>query len=47
MYLTVNKYNELGVRAYQGKGFETIDAVETDIGHGFIMDDFIMERRAQ
>ena len=47
MYLTVNKYNELGVRAYQGKGFEIIDAVETDIGRGFIMDDFIMERRAQ
>ena len=47
MYLTVNKHNELGIRAYQGKGFETIDAVETDIGQGFIMDDFIMERRAQ
>mgnify|MGYP004547496767 FL=1 len=47
MHLTVNKHNELGIRAYQGKGFETIDAVETDIGQGFIMDDFIMERRAQ
>lgn len=44
MYLTVNKYNELGIRAYRGKGFETIDAVETDIGHGFIMDDYIMEK---
>ena len=47
MYLTVNKRNELGIRAYQGKGFETIDAVAADIGHGFVMDDFIMERRAQ
>lgn len=47
MYLTVNKHNELGIRAYQGKGFETIDAVAADIGHGFVMDDFIMERRAQ
>lgn len=45
MYLTVNKHNELGVRAYKGKGFETIDAVETDIGNGFIMDDFIMEKQ--
>ena len=45
MYLTVNKYNELGVRAYLGKGFVTIDSVETDIGEGFIMDDFIMEKR--
>ena len=43
MYLTVNKYNELGIRAYEGTGFETIDSVETDIGGGFIMDDYIME----
>ena len=42
-YLTVNKHNELGIRAYLGKGFKTIDAVETDIGNGFIMDDYIME----
>ncbi|HIW76429.1 MULTISPECIES: GNAT family N-acetyltransferase [Gordonibacter] len=47
MYLTVNKYNDLGVRAYKGKGFETIDSVETDIGQGFIMDDFIMEKRIE
>lgn len=45
MYLTVNKHNELGIRAYRGKGFETVDAVETDIGSGFIMDDYIMEKR--
>lgn len=45
MYLTVNKHNDLGVRAYRGKGFETIDSVETDIGQGFIMDDFVMEKR--
>ena len=45
MYLTVNKYNELGIRAYKGTGFEVIDSVETDIGEGFIMDDFIMFRR--
>ena len=45
MYLTVNKQNDLGIRAYLGKGFETIDAVETDIGNGFVMDDFIMEKR--
>ena len=45
MYLTVNKHNELAIRAYLGKGFETIDSVETDIGCGFIMDDYIMEKR--
>lgn len=44
MYLTVNKGNVLGIRAYEGNGFTTIDAVETDIGHGFIMDDYIMEK---
>lgn len=44
MYLTVNKHNELGIRAYRAKGFETIESVETDIGNGFIMDDFVMER---
>lgn len=47
MYLTVNKGNELGIRAYKGTGFTTIDAVETDIGEGFIMDDYIMEREAK
>lgn len=45
MYLTVNKGNELGIRTYRGKGFETIDAVRTDIGSGFVMDDYIMEKR--
>ena len=45
MYLTVNKGNVLGIRAYKGKGFEVIDAVETDIGQGFVMDDYIMEKR--
>ena len=44
LYLTVNKHNELGIRTYTAKGFETIDAVETDIGSGFIMDDYIMEK---
>lgn len=44
MYLTVNKGNDLAMRAYLGKGFEVINAVETDIGSGFIMDDFIMEK---
>ncbi len=46
MYLTVNKRNELGIRAYLGKGFVTIESVETDIGNGFIMDDYVMEKEA-
>ncbi|OUO89015.1 GNAT family N-acetyltransferase [Gordonibacter sp. An230] len=47
MYLTVYKHNDLAIRAYLGKGFETIDAAETDIGNGFIMDDYIMEKRIE
>ncbi len=45
MYLTVNKHNDLGIRAYKGKGFEVIDAVETNIGEGFVMDDYILEKK--
>lgn len=44
LYLTVNKHNDLGVRAYLGTGFKIIDSVETNIGNGFIMDDYIMEK---
>lgn len=44
MYLTVNKGNELGIRAYEGNGFEVIESVAADIGEGFVMDDHIMAR---
>lgn len=47
MYLTVNKHNELGKRAYYGNGFEVIESVKNDIGCGFYMDDYIMERPVQ
>ena len=47
LYLTVNKHNEMAIRAYKAKGFEVIDAVETDIGDGYIMDDYIMEKKLQ
>lgn len=43
VYLTVNKYNTHAVEVYRKKGFETIDSVVTDIGNGFVMDDYIME----
>ena len=41
--LTVNKYNDGAIAAYQKMGFETFDSVITDIGEGFFMDDFVME----
>ncbi|MDE5619398.1 MAG: GNAT family N-acetyltransferase [Ruminococcus sp.] len=45
IYLTVNKYNSHAVDVYGKKGFEIIDSVVTDIGNGFVMDDYIMEYR--
>ena len=43
IYLTVNKNNELGIRAYTRNGFKSIQSIETDIGQGFVMDDYVME----
>ncbi len=41
--LTVNKYNSNTIKAYIKWGFKTIDSVISDIGSGFVMDDYIME----
>lgn len=41
--LTVNKYNTNTIKAYQKWNFHEIDSVITDIGNGFVMDDYIME----
>ena len=41
--LTVNKNNKNTIEAYEKWGFRTIDSVVTDIGNGFVMDDYIME----
>ena len=41
--LTVNKYNINTIEAYKKWGFKTIDDVVTDIGNGFVMDDYIMQ----
>lgn len=41
--LTVNKYNKNTIKAYNKWGFKTIDSVVTDIGNGFVMDDYIMK----
>lgn len=40
--LTVNKYNESTIKAYEKWGFENINSVVTDIGSGYVMDDYIM-----
>lgn len=41
--LTVNKHNINTIKAYEKWEFIEIDAVVTDIGNGFVMDDYIME----
>lgn len=41
--LTVNKYNIPSVCVYEKLGFVRIDSVETDIGNGYIMDDYVYE----
>lgn len=44
MYLTVNRDNEMGVRAYLGRGFTVIEDVDAAIGEGFVMNDHIMAK---
>lgn len=43
VYLTVNKHNEHAISVYLRTGFEIADKVVTDIGNGYVMDDYIME----
>ncbi|MCL2529482.1 MAG: GNAT family N-acetyltransferase [Coriobacteriia bacterium] len=45
IYLTVNKGNDLAIDVYKAKGFDIVDSVEKDIGDGFVMDDYIMEKK--
>ena len=45
--LNVNKFNEPAKKAYFRNGYTIIDSVQIDIGNGFIMDDFIMEKILQ
>jgi len=42
--LTVNRYNQSSIDWYRQRGFQIVDQVKTDIGAGFYMDDFIMEK---
>ncbi len=43
LWLTVNKGNP-AVAAYQRLGFHVAEAIVADIGNGFVMDDFRMEK---
>ena len=43
VFLTVNRKNLRAVRAYEKNGFTISSSVITDIGNGFVMDDYIMQ----
>jgi len=42
--LTVNKNNTGAIRAYEKIGFRTVGSLVQDIGGGFVMDDYAMEK---
>ena len=42
--LNVNKHNERAISVYRRNGFETVESVKNDIGGGFFMDDYVMEK---
>jgi GNAT superfamily N-acetyltransferase len=44
LVLAVNKHNHSAIAAYLKHGFRIADAVVKDIGGGFIMDDYVMQK---
>ena len=46
-YLHVNKYNERAIKAYSANGFVTERTLDTEIGDGFVMEDYIMRAKAE
>ncbi len=43
LWLTVNKQNSGSISVYEHLGFKITDAVVSDIGSGYVMDDYIMK----
>ena len=44
IWLTVNKENDHSISVYRHRGFETVRVQVADIGNGYVMDDYIMEK---
>jgi ribosomal protein S18 acetylase RimI-like enzyme len=42
IWLTVNKHNDTTISIYKRLGFRIVDELVTDIGNGYVMDDYIM-----
>ena len=47
LMLTVNKRNHQAIAAYQKHGFAIRESIVIDIGGGFVMDDYVMAKRAE
>jgi GNAT superfamily N-acetyltransferase len=45
--LTVNRYNSESIAAYSRWGFRIVNTVVTDIGGGFVMDDYVMKKQME
>ena len=45
IWLTVNRFNHAPIEWYRRNGFSVVDEVKKDIGGGFYMDDFIMQKQ--
>ena len=45
LWLQVNRGNTQAIRAYEKYGFHIVESRVFDIGHGFVMDDHVMEKR--
>lgn len=44
IWLTVNRHNASSIAVYEKKGFRIVREQCADIGNGFVMDDFVMEK---
>ena len=44
IWLTVNRFNEGSIKFYEKQGFLKVRTQIADIGNGFVMDDYIMEK---
>ncbi|MDC6389570.1 GNAT family N-acetyltransferase [Maribacter sp. PR1] len=42
--LTVNKNNSNSITAYEKMGFINVESIVQDIGNGFVMDDYVLEK---
>lgn len=45
LYLNVNRDNESSIAAYKAFGFQQEGSQVSDIGNGFVMDDYVMSMR--